>query len=143
MTDVGALLDAVGPYLSAVVRAYGARVLEQVKQEAPDAAADATVGLGKRLLARLLRRPESRPEVAAAVVDLAADPDDADLAAVVRVQVRKALTADGELAQQWAQLLADAGVPVGKYTVTVHDSQGVQVGDSNQQTNTFGAPNWP
>src|SRR5947208_1429140 len=139
MTDVVALLETAGPYLSAVVRAYGAHVVERVQDEAPDAAADATVGLGKRLLARLLRRGQSRPALVEAVADLAANPDDEDFAAAVRAQVRKALAADGELAQQWEQLLADAPPAAGKYAVTVRHAQGVQVGDHNEQTNTFGA----
>ena len=35
-------------------------------------------------------------------------------------------------------LVDEAGSRTGKYAVTVRDSQGVQVGDHNTQTNTFG-----
>ena len=41
-------------------------------------------------------------------------------------------------AQALMSLVDEAGSRSGKYLVTVHDSQGVQVGDHNTQTNTFG-----
>jgi hypothetical protein len=48
---------------------------------------------------------------------------------------------DGDLvtaAQALMCLVDEAGSRSGKYVVTVRDSQGVQVGDRNTQTNTFG-----
>ena len=42
-------------------------------------------------------------------------------------------------AQALLSLVDEAGSRSGKYMVTVRDSQGVQVGDRNTQTNTFGA----
>ena len=41
-------------------------------------------------------------------------------------------------AQALMCLVDEAGSRSGKYVVTVRDSQGVQVGDRNTQTNTFG-----
>ena len=41
-------------------------------------------------------------------------------------------------AQALMELLDQAGAKSGKYTVTISDSQGVQVGDGNFQVNTFG-----
>lgn len=41
-------------------------------------------------------------------------------------------------AQALLSLVDEAGARSGKYVVTVQDSQGVQVGDRNTQTNTFG-----
>lgn len=41
-------------------------------------------------------------------------------------------------AQALMNLVDAAGSRSGKYTVTVHGSQGVQIGDHNTQTNTFG-----
>jgi len=41
-------------------------------------------------------------------------------------------------AQALMSLVDEAGSRSGKYVVTVRDSQGVQVGDHNTQTNTFG-----
>lgn len=49
--------------------------------------------------------------------------------------------ADAELvaaAQVLMSLVDEAGSRSGKYAVTVRDSQGVQIGDHNTQTNTFG-----
>jgi hypothetical protein len=49
---------------------------------------------------------------------------------------------DAELvaaAQALMNLIDEAGSRSGKYAVTVRDSQGVQVGDRNTQTNTFGS----
>jgi hypothetical protein len=51
--------------------------------------------------------------------------------------------ADPELvaaAQVLMRLVDEAGSRSGNYAVTVRDSQGVQVGDHNTQTNTFGPP---
>ena len=41
-------------------------------------------------------------------------------------------------AQALMNLVDEAGSRAGKYDVTVQDSQGVQIGDYNTQTNTFG-----
>ena len=41
-------------------------------------------------------------------------------------------------AQALMSLVDEAGARSGKYVVAVRDSQGVQVGDHNTQTNTFG-----
>ena len=41
-------------------------------------------------------------------------------------------------AQVLMKLVDEAGSAAGKYQVVVHGSQGVQVGDHNTQTNTFG-----
>ena len=43
-----------------------------------------------------------------------------------------------DAAQALMSLVDEAGSRSGKYVVTVRDSQGVQVGDHNTQTNTFG-----
>lgn len=43
-------------------------------------------------------------------------------------------------AQVLMTLVDEAGSAAGKYQVVVHGSQGVQVGDHNTQTNTFGPP---
>jgi hypothetical protein len=41
-------------------------------------------------------------------------------------------------AQALLSLVDEAGTRSGKYFVTVRDSRGVQIGDGNTQTNTFG-----
>lgn len=44
-------------------------------------------------------------------------------------------------AQALMSLVDEAGARSGKYVVAVRDSQGVQIGDHNTQTNTFGPRN--
>jgi hypothetical protein len=136
--DVGGVVAAVVPYLSALAGAYGSAVVARVTQDGPDAAADATVNLGRRLLRRLVTAPHSGQAIGAAVSELGEHPDDEDLAAVVRVRLKTAMADDPALMAEVAQILAEAGVGGGKFRVAVSSSQGVQVGDHNTQTNTFG-----
>jgi hypothetical protein len=48
-----------------------------------------------------------------------------------------------ELAQALVQLMDEDGTRAGKYLVDLRGAQGVQVGDRNTQTNTFGAATPP
>ncbi|MEO3859688.1 hypothetical protein [Acrocarpospora sp. B8E8] len=93
------------PYIVTAVGAYGAAVWTKTQ----DAMADETVGWGRRMLQRLGRRAESRAALESAVADVPADGDDADAVAALRMQVRKALAADPELAADIAQMLSTAG----------------------------------
>jgi hypothetical protein len=68
-----------------------------VLAKANDQAADATVGLGRRILQRIFG-PRAAGEVPHPVADLAADPDDPDLQAALRVAIRKLLAEDADLA---------------------------------------------
>jgi hypothetical protein len=76
----------------------------------------------------VLTRHEAAPQVweapLAAELSAAGTEGDADLVAAAQVLM---------------SLLDEGGSRVGKYAVTVHNSQGVQVGDRNTQTNTFGS----
>jgi RIP homotypic interaction motif (RHIM)-containing protein len=131
--DVGALAGEMVPYVSAVAGAYGGAVLEKLKTESTDAAADATVGLGRKLLDAVRRRSPAAPAIEAAVVELADDADDQDLRDILGARLKRALAADPELAAEIGALLRQA--PGG---VTITNSQGIQVGDHNEQTNHFG-----
>ncbi|MEU8819147.1 hypothetical protein [Actinoplanes sp. NPDC048796] len=132
--EVAAVTAAVVPYVSAAVGAYGAAVVERVQE----AAADSTVGLGGRLLQRFLNRGRSAAGVEEAVADLAEDVSDEDRVAALRVQVRKALNADPELAAEVRGLLAEAGVTVtasGERSIAAQTISGVAVtGDGAQIT---------
>ncbi|MEH1167343.1 hypothetical protein V6V47_18355 [Micromonospora sp. CPCC 205539] len=132
--EVTALAATVVPYVAVAAKAYGTEVVTRLQ----DVAADATVGLGGRLLRRLLRRPESAPAVEAAVTDLAEDPADEDRVAALRVQVGKALAADAQLATDLSQILASAGVVVtasGVRSVAAQTISGVVVtGDGAEVT---------
>jgi hypothetical protein len=135
VVDLGEIVGAVLPYLTRVAAEYGGSVVRRVSDEASDATAEATVGLGRRLLRRLLGSSRSA-QVGQAVTELGERPEDEDLVEVLGAQVRTAMTRDPELVADFARLLVDAGVGGGRFTV-VSGGQGVQVGDHNTQTNLF------
>ena len=103
--ELASLAGEVSPYVTAAVAAYGAAVLAQAR----DQAAEATVGLGRRVLQRIfgIRPPGDVPVV---IADLAADPGDADLQAALRVEIRRVLAADLWLAAEVREMLAGAAV---------------------------------
>lgn len=102
--DVVSLAAEVTPYISAAVGAYGGAVLAKVNDEA----ADATVGLGRRLLKRIFGPRDQGELLPEPLADLAADPDDGDALAAVRLRVRQALAADGALEAEVRAMLAAA-----------------------------------
>ncbi len=121
-------------FVIAVARQYGAAVLDHVEDEATDAAADATVGLGRRLLRRLLRRPESSAAIGSAVTDVAEHPDEEDYTAALRVQIRKALDADPQLADEVSGMLTNAGVSIvasGDRAVAAQNISGIVITGDN------------
>jgi hypothetical protein len=101
---VASLAAEMTPYVAAAVGAYGGAVLAKVQDEA----ADATVGLGRRLLQRVFGTRGDGEPLPAPLADLAADPGDADALAAVRLLVRKALAADPGLAGEVGSMLAGA-----------------------------------
>ncbi|MEU0739140.1 hypothetical protein [Streptomyces sp. NPDC006134] len=108
--EIVQLVEQAGPYLATAVSAYGAAVFTR----AESAAVDATANLGRRILQAVWRRRDERgrAELEAAVQDAAEAPDDADAAAAVRLQVRRALREDAELLAELARLLPAAGETV-------------------------------
>lgn len=132
MVDLGVLVQDVMPYLTGAAAVYGGAVVQKVTDAAGDAGADATVSLGRRLLRRLFASKRG-DQVREAVTELGEQPGDKS-AAVLKAQVMKALTQEPGLADDLAQLLG------GNYQVVVTNSQGVQVGSHNTQTNTFQSP---
>jgi len=113
-------VDAVVSALTAAIGTYGREVLVRVEE----AAGDATVHLGLRLLARLRRgEGKARAAVEEAVADVAQNPGDEDFQAALRAQVKKALSRDPELARDLAGLLREGGV-----TVTAAGDRAVAVG---------------
>lgn len=106
--EIAAVASAAMPYVTAAVGAYGAAVLSRIQE----AAADATVGVGGRVLRRLLQRPESALALEAAVRDLAMDVADEDRLAALRLQIRKILAADGRLAEDVSGMVRAAGTTV-------------------------------
>lgn len=104
--EVATLAADVVPYVSAAAAAYGGAVLAKVR----DDAADATVGLGRRLVQRIFGVRDEGEPVPAAVADVVADPADEDALAALRLAVRKALAADAGLYGEVREMLAQAGV---------------------------------
>ena len=104
---------------SAAVRDAYARVMALVKKRF------ANRPKGELVLAEHQAAPQTRDAPLAVELSAAGAESDADLVAA---------------AQALMNLVDEAGSRAGKYAVTVRDSQGVQVGDHNTQTNTFGPP---
>ncbi|HZI73820.1 MAG TPA: hypothetical protein VFD73_07275, partial [Gemmatimonadales bacterium] len=104
--DVASLAAEMTPYVSAAVGAYGGAVLARVR----DDAADATVGLGRRLLQRGFGVRDEREPLPGPLAELAADPRDEDARTAVRLAVRKALAGDPVLEAEVRSMLAVAGV---------------------------------
>jgi Tetratricopeptide repeat len=102
--NVVSLAVDMTPYVSAAVGAYGGAVLARVRDEA----ADATVGLGRRLLQRIFGSREAGEPLPQPLADLAADPGDADALAAVRLAVRQVLAGDPVLAAEVQLMLAGA-----------------------------------
>ncbi|MBC3982084.1 hypothetical protein H8N01_05790 [Streptomyces sp. AC536] len=112
----------VVPYVTAAVAAYGAAVVNRTS----DVAADATVSLGQRIAQRLWRQEENRGGLEQAIDEVAADPQDEDAQAALRVQVRRILRQDAALAAELAQLLpARAFTASGDGAVAVETNNGV------------------
>ena len=99
--DVASLAAEMTPYVSAAVGAYGGAVLAKIR----DDAADATVGLGRRLLQKVFGHRGEGELLPGPLADLAADPGDGDALSAVRLAVRKALAADPVLAAEVRSML--------------------------------------
>ncbi|GAB3726684.1 RIP homotypic interaction motif-containing protein [Amycolatopsis oliviviridis] len=125
-----------------VVAALAAGAAAGTRETASTAVKDAYSGV-KTLALRTLRRGGSVPPAVVEAVesDLITPGDDEDGVARRRA-VEKALTeVDEELvtaALKVLELTDPAGTRAGKYRVTLRGNKGVQVGDHNTQTNTFG-----
>lgn len=115
--EIVQLVEQAGPYLASAVGAYGTAVLTR----AEDAAAGATANLGRRILQAVLhRRPGQAAELERAVDDAAADSEDADAAAALRQQLKRALREDPELRAALAGLL-----PTGTINITASGERSI------------------
>jgi hypothetical protein len=123
-SDLAILVGEISPYVTAAVGAYGGAVLVKAK----DQAADATVGLGRRVLQRVFG-VRAVGEVPQSVADLAGDPHDADLQAALRVAIRKVLDADAVLAADVRGMLAGAAAVTvtasGERSIAAHSVTGI------------------
>jgi hypothetical protein len=124
--EVAALAAEVVPYASAAAAAYGGAVLAKVR----DDAADAAVGLGRRLLQRIFGTRGHGEPLPEPVADVVADPADEDAVAALRLAVRKALAADQGMQGEVRDMLAQAGVSItasGERSIAAQDISGVAV----------------
>lgn len=115
------LVEQAGPYLTAAVGVYGAAVLTR----AQDAAADATVGLGQRILQLVWRHGGEESRVALErVVDEAADEqNETYTSAVLSRLLRRALQDDAELREELATMLP--AVAAGTVTITASGERSI------------------
>lgn len=110
--EVATLAAEATPYVTAAIGAYGGAVLAKVR----DDAADATVGLGRRLLQRVFGRRQEHEPLPEPLAQLADDPGDADALGAVRLAIRRALETDAQMLAEVRSMLTSApGV-----TVTQH-----------------------
>ncbi|MFC0040449.1 hypothetical protein [Actinomadura rayongensis] len=134
--DLVQLAGEVTQYVTTAASAYGGAVLARTQ----DQAADATVGFGRRLAQRIFGVRAEGEDVPEALADVIADPDDGDNQAALRKAIRKALTADTELAEQVAAMLAEApnGLQVGDGSNVVAgsriDGDNIQIGSVGRDT---------
>ncbi|HEY5180555.1 MAG TPA: hypothetical protein VIJ07_12415, partial [Dermatophilaceae bacterium] len=118
--------------------ALAAGAAKGVSETATTAVKEAYAGLKKLVAGRLAGRPTAE----VALAEHEQDPEN------WKAPLGKALTETNaatdpqviEAAEQLMALVDPAGSTVGKYTVDLRGAQGVQVGDHNEQTNTFGSP---
>jgi len=103
-SDVATMVAEASPYVTAAVSAYGGAVLAKVR----DDAADATVGVGRRLLQRVFGRKKEGEQLPAALAAVIADLGDLDAAGMLRYAIRQALEADATMLHEVRQILANA-----------------------------------
>ena len=104
--EVAALVASSTPYLSAALAAYGTAVLGKARDEA----ADATVGVGRRLLQRVFGRRHGDDPAAealpAALAGAAAAPSDADVLGALRLAIRRELEGDPAMLADVREILS-------------------------------------
>jgi RIP homotypic interaction motif len=105
-----------------------------------DGASAAVKDAYARLRALVERRFANRPKGELVLTEHEAAPQtwEAPLAAELSAAGAEQDVALVAAAQALMRLVDEAGSRSGKYLVAVRDSQGVQIGDHNTQTNTFG-----
>jgi hypothetical protein len=110
--EITALVTDATPYLTAAAGAYGTAVLVKAR----DQAADATVGLGRRLLQRVFGQKKPGEPLPVPLAAFVGAPGDPDVLGAVRLAIRQSLEADTAMLAEFRQLLA--GAPAS--TVTQH-----------------------
>lgn len=105
--EIAELVTYATPYVTAAAGAYGGAVLSKTR----DKAADATVGIGLRLLQRVFGRKKQGDPLPEPLALLAENPEDPDALGAVRLAIRAALAADTAMLAEVRSLLAEAPAP--------------------------------
>jgi hypothetical protein len=132
--EVASIAAEITPYVSAAFGAYGGAVLAKVR----DDAADATVGLGRRLLQRVFGRRNLEDPLPGPLADLAADPDDVMALNAVTYAIRKALEADAAMLAEVRTMLASA--PGTRVTQNIHAGRDAYVAGRDQTVVNYRRP---
>jgi hypothetical protein len=111
--EIATLVADATPYVTAAMGAYGGAVLAKVQ----DDAADATVGLGRRLLQRVFGHRAADEPLPAPLAALAANPDDADALGLVRWAMRQALEVDAAMLEEVKSMLTSTRSVIVKQNV--------------------------
>ncbi|MFF0413357.1 hypothetical protein ACFYUY_23320 [Kitasatospora sp. NPDC004745] len=124
--ELDAFMALAGPAVTSAAAAYGGAVLTR----AEEAAADATVGLGQRIINSVWRRSDAQQRAQLeACLDDATQPGNEDAVGALRYQIRRALSSDPELLAELAALLP-TGEPQGATRVEASGTGSVAVGGS-------------
>jgi hypothetical protein len=123
-TQLAAILTPFLPQLIKSGQAIAEGVADQVDKQKSS--------LAEALWARLFPKVSSAPAADEAVKDAAANPEDADYQAALRIQLRKLLTDDTELAGDLQGLLERAKGDAGTVNVSAGGERSVAVGGSVQ-----------
>ena len=121
-------------YVIAAIRAYGGAVLQTTQ----DDAAEATVGLGRRVLQRIFGTRAAGEQCPSRWPMWRPTRGDQDAAAALRLAIRKALAADPRLRADVEGMLASAGVSVtaaGERSIAAHTITGVAATGDNTTIN--------
>lgn len=124
--ELDAFMTVAGPAITSAAAAYGGAVLTR----AEEAAADATVGLGQRIINSVWRRRDMQQQAELeACLDDATRPGGEDAMGALRHQIRCALRSDPELLAELAALLP-TGNPQGATRVEARGAGSVATGGS-------------
>jgi hypothetical protein len=119
-TEIVQLLAPFLPFLAGLGRETAERAGSELGAEAWEHA--------KALWERIGGRLQERPAALQAVNDTAETPDDGDARAALRLQVRRLLADDAELAGQLRQLLEQRPAPTGSSVVAASGHRSIAVG---------------
>jgi hypothetical protein len=131
-------MDPITLIVTALIAGATTGALDEVK----DGAKAGLKAAYDKLRSMVGKRVVGSPAAEEALAEIGADPD------TYKPLLTKKLTQldaanDTDLvaaAKAFMDLFDQAGAKVGKYNVTITNSQGVQIGDHGFQTNTFNAP---